>query len=88
MTEERFSSSCRHEGYSSRGIWPESPEIMKKAGIVLNWNLKDSKALRKVFSSTAACLTDIGTDVAPEDMELSKSYHWEMTLSPHSRQGE
>ena len=61
---------------------------MNKAVIVLNWNLEDSKALRKVFSSTAACLTDIGTDVASEGMELSKSYHWEKTLRPHSWQGE
>ena len=35
----KMCSSCRHEGHSSRGIWPESPEIMNKAVIVLNWNL-------------------------------------------------
>ena len=35
----KTSSSCRHEGHSSRGIWPESPEIMNKAVIELNWNL-------------------------------------------------
>ena len=23
----KFSSSCRHEGHSSRGIWPESPDV-------------------------------------------------------------
>ena len=35
----KTSTSCRHEGHSSRGIGPESPEIMNKVVIELNWNL-------------------------------------------------
>ena len=39
LGDEEIFSSCRHEGHSSRGIWPESPEILNKAVIVLKWNL-------------------------------------------------